>query len=155
MGSGSIRSSTGRSSSSSDVCTRARSSRAPARAWRSVARSCRPTGGGSGWRARSGAVRRSSFDSDDPRPPRTVMRPRRHYAALRLRFPLSLRTSKTVSELHIMLIEDSRADAKIIERALREGDVPHRLTVIPDGRQALDYLFGLLDDRADPAREPD
>jgi CheY-like chemotaxis protein len=61
----------------------------------------------------------------------------------------------TVSDLHIMLIEDSRADAKIIERALREGDVPHRLTVIPDGRQALDYLFGLLDDRADPARVPD
>ena len=54
-----------------------------------------------------------------------------------------------------MLIEDSRADAKIIERALREGAVPHRLTVIPDGRQALDYLFGLLDEASDPDREPD
>jgi chemotaxis family two-component system response regulator Rcp1 len=54
-----------------------------------------------------------------------------------------------------MLIEDSRADAKIIERALREGAVPHRLTVIPDGRQALDYLSGLLDETSDPAREPD
>jgi CheY-like chemotaxis protein len=63
--------------------------------------------------------------------------------------------SETVSQLHIMLIEDSRADAKIIERALREGDVPHRLTLIPDGRQALDYLFGLLDEPADPDREPD
>jgi CheY-like chemotaxis protein len=61
----------------------------------------------------------------------------------------------TQSELHIMLIEDSRPDAKIVERALREGDVPHRLTVIPDGRQALDYLFGLLEEAADPDREPD
>jgi two-component system, chemotaxis family, response regulator Rcp1 len=60
-----------------------------------------------------------------------------------------------VTELHIMLIDDSRADAKIVERALREGTVPHRLTVIPDGRQALDYLFGLLDEPADPARQPD
>jgi CheY-like chemotaxis protein len=61
----------------------------------------------------------------------------------------------TLSELHIMLIEDSRTDAKIIERALREGEVPHRLTVIPDGGQALDYLHGLLDESADPKQEPD
>jgi two-component system, chemotaxis family, response regulator Rcp1 len=63
--------------------------------------------------------------------------------------------STTLSELHIMLIEDSRADAKIIERALREGAVPHRLTVVRDGTQALDYLFGLLDEAAEPEREPD
>jgi CheY-like chemotaxis protein len=54
-----------------------------------------------------------------------------------------------------MLIEDSRADAMIVERALRDGGVPHRLTVIPDGRQALDYLFGLLDEPAEPDRQPD
>ncbi len=63
--------------------------------------------------------------------------------------------STRASELHILLIEDSRADAKILERALREGAVPHRLTVVPDGRQALDYLFGLLDRASDPDREPD
>jgi CheY-like chemotaxis protein len=63
--------------------------------------------------------------------------------------------SESVTELHILLIEDSRADAKIIERALREQAVPHRLTVLPDGRQALDYLFGLLDDPAELDREPD
>ena len=45
------------------------------------------------------------------------------------------------SDFHILLIEDSRADAKIIERALKEGNVAHRLTVIPDGRQALEFLF--------------
>jgi CheY-like chemotaxis protein len=63
--------------------------------------------------------------------------------------------SGSVAELNILLIEDSRADAVIIERALREEAVPHRLTVVPDGRQALDYLFGLLDESADTAREPD
>ncbi len=63
--------------------------------------------------------------------------------------------SETASRLHIMLIEDSRADAKIIERSLRDGAVPHRLTVVPDGQQALEYLFGLLDENADPEREPD
>jgi chemotaxis family two-component system response regulator Rcp1 len=52
----------------------------------------------------------------------------------------------TRSEFHILLIEDSRADAKIIERALREGDMSHRLTVISDGRHALDYLFRLRDE---------
>lgn len=63
--------------------------------------------------------------------------------------------STNLSELHILLIEDSRADAKIIERALRERAVPHRLTVVRDGAEALDYLFGLLGEGVDPDREPD
>jgi CheY-like chemotaxis protein len=58
-------------------------------------------------------------------------------------------------DFHILLVEDSRADAKIIERALREGDIAHRLTVIPDGRHALDYLFSLRDEPAGSDREPD
>ena len=61
----------------------------------------------------------------------------------------------TRSDFHILLIEDSRADAKIIERALREGDIAHRLTVIPDGRHALDYLFSLREEPAGSDREPD
>jgi len=61
----------------------------------------------------------------------------------------------TRSDFHILLIEDSRADAKIIERALREGDVSHRLTVIPDGRHALDYLFSVRDEIVPTDREPD
>ena len=48
-------------------------------------------------------------------------------------------------DFHILLIEDSRADVKIIERALAEGNVSHRLTVVPDGRQALDYFKKLED----------
>jgi CheY-like chemotaxis protein len=59
------------------------------------------------------------------------------------------------SEFHILLIEDSRADAKIIERALREGEITHRLTVIPDGRHALDYLFALRDEPSPTERDPD
>jgi chemotaxis family two-component system response regulator Rcp1 len=59
------------------------------------------------------------------------------------------------AEFHILLVEDSRADAKIIERALRESEVAHRLTVIADGRSALDYLFGLRDENVPPNREPD
>ncbi len=61
----------------------------------------------------------------------------------------------TDAEFHILLVEDSRADAKIIERALRESQVAHRLTVIADGRSALDYLFGLRDENVSPDREPD
>lgn len=58
-------------------------------------------------------------------------------------------------DFHILLIEDSRADVMIIERALHEGNVPHRLTVIHDGRKALDYLVRLQDSKSDPDLEPD
>ncbi len=63
--------------------------------------------------------------------------------------------SRSSASFHILLVEDSRADAKIIERALRENDVTHRLTVIPDGQHALDYLFALRDDETGIDREPD
>jgi chemotaxis family two-component system response regulator Rcp1 len=58
-------------------------------------------------------------------------------------------------EFHILLIEDSSADAKIIERALREGNIAHRLTVIPEGRQALDYLIALEANEEAESLEPD
>jgi two-component system, chemotaxis family, response regulator Rcp1 len=61
----------------------------------------------------------------------------------------------TLAEFHILLIEDSRADAKIIERALRESEVTHRLTVIPDGRLALDHLFDLRDEKISADHQPD
>jgi two-component system, chemotaxis family, response regulator Rcp1 len=61
----------------------------------------------------------------------------------------------TDAEFHILLVEDSRTDAKIIERALRESQVSHRLTVIADGRSALDYLFGLRDENMPANCEPD
>lgn len=58
-------------------------------------------------------------------------------------------------DFHILLVEDSRTDVKIIERALREGNVAHRLTVIADGRQALEYLVRLHEPDADENLEPD
>jgi chemotaxis family two-component system response regulator Rcp1 len=58
-------------------------------------------------------------------------------------------------EFHILLIEDSPTDAKIIERALRESNIDHRLTVIPEGRQALDYLLTLEAAEAPETLEPD
>jgi len=60
-----------------------------------------------------------------------------------------------LAEFHILLVEDSRTDVKIIERALREGKVEHRLTVIPDGRKALDYLIHLQDPEAPEDLQPD
>src|SRR4051812_5806959 len=58
-------------------------------------------------------------------------------------------------EFHILLVEDSRADAKIIERALRDGNVEHRLTVIHDGRQALEYLLRLQHPETPDDLDPD
>src|SRR5689334_657598 len=58
-------------------------------------------------------------------------------------------------DFHILLIEDSQTDAKIIERALREGNIAHRLTVFHDGRQALDYLIGLQENGNGEELEPD
>jgi CheY-like chemotaxis protein len=58
-------------------------------------------------------------------------------------------------ELHILLVEDSETDAKIIERALREGKVEHRLTIIRNGRLALEFLLGLAQNAAGPDHEPD
>jgi CheY-like chemotaxis protein len=63
--------------------------------------------------------------------------------------------STTHREFDILLIEDSRADAKIIERALRESKIAHRLTVIPDGHRALEYLLRLRDEPGATAHEPD
>ncbi len=58
-------------------------------------------------------------------------------------------------EFHILLVDDSRADVKIIERALREAQVRHRLTALHDGRTALDYLRSLGDPATPADSEPD
>ncbi|HEV3163323.1 MAG TPA: response regulator [Isosphaeraceae bacterium] len=58
-------------------------------------------------------------------------------------------------EFHILLVEDSETDAKIIDRALREAKIKHRLTVIRNGRQALDYLVALTDPGTSADLEPD
>jgi CheY-like chemotaxis protein len=59
------------------------------------------------------------------------------------------------SEFHILLVDDSPSDALIIERALREENIDHRLTVLSDGRAALDYLIRLKDEETPAEHEPD
>jgi chemotaxis family two-component system response regulator Rcp1 len=59
------------------------------------------------------------------------------------------------SSLHILLVEDSKADALIIERALREEHVAHTLTVIQDGLKALDYLGETVGDGPASFNAPD
>ncbi|CAN5766829.1 response regulator [soil metagenome] len=53
-------------------------------------------------------------------------------------------------DFHILLIEDSPTDVLIIRRALAEVQVPHRLTVIADGTEALDYLARLGQPEGNP-----
>jgi CheY-like chemotaxis protein len=59
------------------------------------------------------------------------------------------------TDFHILLVDDSHSDVLIIERALREEDVGHRLTTLHDGRAALDYLLRLKDDDVPDGHEPD
>jgi CheY-like chemotaxis protein len=58
-------------------------------------------------------------------------------------------------EFHILLVEDSPADVLIIDRALTQAGMGHRLSVIADGRLALDYLHALKDPITPHEREPD
>ena len=59
------------------------------------------------------------------------------------------------TDFHILLVDDSPSDVVIIERALREEDVCHRLTTLHDGLAALDYLRRLDDPEATADLEPD
>ena len=58
-------------------------------------------------------------------------------------------------DFHILLVDDSPSDVLIIERALREEQIDHRLTVLQDGRAALDYLVGLKEPGAAAELDPD
>ncbi len=59
------------------------------------------------------------------------------------------------ADFHILLVDDSPTDVLIIERALREGNVSHRLTVLRDGQHALDYLVGLQQPDSPDEHVPD
>jgi two-component system response regulator len=43
---------------------------------------------------------------------------------------------------HILLVEDNPSDEKLTLLAFRTCGVPNELTVLRDGQEALDYLFG-------------
>lgn len=46
-----------------------------------------------------------------------------------------------MSEKWILLVEDNADDEMLTLRALEQGKVIHRATVVRDGQEALDYLF--------------
>lgn len=58
-------------------------------------------------------------------------------------------------DFHILLVEDCRPDVMIIERALIEGQIAHRLTVLHDGRMAIEYLARLEDPDVPDEHQPD
>jgi CheY-like chemotaxis protein len=43
----------------------------------------------------------------------------------------------------ILLVEDNPSDIKLTKRALEQNQISNDLVVAEDGREALDYLFGL------------
>ncbi len=43
--------------------------------------------------------------------------------------------------MEVLLIEDSLVDARLTMGALHRGDIPHRMTLVRDGAEALDFLF--------------
>src|SRR4051812_17105667 len=48
---------------------------------------------------------------------------------------------KTIGRpMEVVLIEDSLVDARFTMNSLRSGDIPHRLTLVRDGEEALMFL---------------
>jgi len=47
-----------------------------------------------------------------------------------------------IQELTILLVEDDRGHARLIEKNLRRADVTNNIIIVNDGQQALDYLHG-------------
>ena len=43
----------------------------------------------------------------------------------------------------ILLVEDNPSDVKLTRRALEQNQITNKLVVAEDGREALDYLFGI------------
>lgn len=47
-----------------------------------------------------------------------------------------------LNEIEILLVEDNPYDAELTLRALGKKGLAHKLITIPDGAEALDFLFG-------------
>jgi CheY-like chemotaxis protein len=48
-----------------------------------------------------------------------------------------------MSTNYILLVEDNPSDVRLTKRALEQSHITNPLVVAEDGREALDYLFGL------------
>lgn len=56
-------------------------------------------------------------------------------------------------EVQILLVEDNPADARLVTELLKEGRLPHRISHVSDGVEALEYLRQQAGHTA--ARRPD
>jgi CheY-like chemotaxis protein len=43
--------------------------------------------------------------------------------------------------MEVLLVEDSLVDARLTMAALTKGEIPHRMTLVRDGQEAIDFLF--------------
>src|SRR5438045_693780 len=43
--------------------------------------------------------------------------------------------------MEVLLVEDSLMDARLTMAALQKGEIPHRMTLVRDGQEAIDFLF--------------
>src|SRR3990172_11846291 len=51
-------------------------------------------------------------------------------------------SSQTIGRpMEILLVEDDLLQARLCVEALRRGNIQHRMTLVRDGQEALDFLF--------------
>ena len=48
----------------------------------------------------------------------------------------------SMQEVTILLVEDDKGHARLIEKNMRRSGVTNRMVIVSDGQQALDYLYG-------------
>jgi two-component system, response regulator len=48
---------------------------------------------------------------------------------------------KMIMNKYVLLVEDNADDVLLTQQAFKRGQVPNKVTVVSDGRQALDFLF--------------
>lgn len=46
------------------------------------------------------------------------------------------------TEVEILIVEDIRSDAEMTIRAIQKGKISNKITLLKDGQEALDFLFG-------------
>jgi CheY-like chemotaxis protein len=63
-------------------------------------------------------------------------------------------TSKMADAQGILLVEDDPLDVELTLAALAENHFPHKVTVVEDGEQALDYLYRREKFQTRPACNP-
>jgi CheY-like chemotaxis protein len=52
--------------------------------------------------------------------------------------------------MELLLVEDNPADVHLVREGLREANVSHRLSVVADGQEAVEFLYGEGDYRNAP-----